>query len=59
MRLTKITWKIGVVWGDRVSCMAVLLNMVDPPMPSEYFLNDIWMVGPDVPFNKKEALKDE
>lgn len=43
MRWKSITWKPNATAEDRVACMAYLLGMDPPPMPSEFFINDKWV----------------
>lgn len=43
MRWARIVWKPSATWEDRVACMSFALGVNDPPMPSEFFINDVWV----------------
>lgn len=42
MRWHSITWKPTATGDNRIACMAYLLSLEDPPMPSEFFISDRW-----------------
>lgn len=51
MRWAKITWKPSATAQDRIDCMGFIHGVADPAMPSEYFINDVWLneMGPPDP----------
>ena len=48
MKWHSITWKPTATYQDRIACMAFLLGVDDPAMPSEFFINDRWIDERDI-----------
>lgn len=58
MRWAKIKWKPNATSQDKINCMAFILGVDDPPMPSEFFINDVWTDDRDRDLIQFDRLTD-